>query len=88
MMVEWLSQLQEVDTEGVEPMWTPLQMMEKLDDTDSKAEQIDLNAVPSPRYREDKAVHHPNPTELLANAPHTASGYVLVPKILGAEDEG
>lgn len=88
MMVEWLSQLQEVDTEGVEPMWTPLQMIEKLSSTDDDAKQVDLDAVPSPRYRQDQAVQHPNPSELLANAPHTASGYILVPKILGAEDEG
>lgn len=88
MMVSWLSPLKDVNTEGVEPMWTPLQMIEKqmMNDSDADETRNDVNSVSSPRYRDDTAVLHPNPSELLANVPHQSSGYVLVPKILGGDD--
>jgi aspartyl-tRNA(Asn)/glutamyl-tRNA(Gln) amidotransferase subunit C len=61
-ILDWIEQLNEVDTDGVEPMTTAIHM-------------------PLP-MREDEVTDGGDPARVLANAPKTAGGFFVVPKVV------
>jgi aspartyl-tRNA(Asn)/glutamyl-tRNA(Gln) amidotransferase subunit C len=61
-IIDWIEQLNEVDTDGVEPMTTALH-------------------TPLP-MREDAVTDGGYPERVLANAPKTAGGFFVVPKVV------
>ncbi len=61
-ILNWIEQLNEIDTEGVEPM---------------------TSAVKTPLpMREDVVTDGGDPARVLANAPKTANGFFVVPKVV------
>jgi aspartyl-tRNA(Asn)/glutamyl-tRNA(Gln) amidotransferase subunit C len=61
-ILDWIEQLGEVDTEGVEPMTTAIH-------------------TPLP-MREDEVADGGDRERVLANAPKTAGGFFVVPKVV------
>ena len=61
-ILNWIEQLNEVDTDGVEPMTTAIH-------------------TPLP-MREDVVTDGGDPTKVLGNAPRSAKGFFVVPKVV------
>ena len=61
-IMNWIEQLSEVDTDGVEPMTTSVAMSLPL--------------------REDVVTDGGDPAKVLGNAPKTAKGFFIVPKVV------
>ncbi|MDZ4371170.1 MAG: Asp-tRNA(Asn)/Glu-tRNA(Gln) amidotransferase subunit GatC [Phenylobacterium sp.] len=61
-ILDWIEQLNEVDTDGVEPM--------------TSAEAVSLP------MRDDVVTDGGDPDRLLANAPKSAKGFFVVPKVV------
>ena len=61
-IIAWIEQLNEVDTDGVEPM------------TSSVATTLPM--------RDDVVTDGGDPAKVLANAPKTAKGFFIVPKVV------
>ena len=61
-IITWIEQLNEVDTDGVEPM------------TSAVATSLPM--------REDVVTEGGDPARVLANAPKTAGGFFVVPKVV------
>jgi len=61
-ILNWIEQLNEVDTDGVEPM------------TSAVATSLPM--------REDVVTEGGDPARVLANAPKTAGGFFVVPKVV------
>jgi aspartyl-tRNA(Asn)/glutamyl-tRNA(Gln) amidotransferase subunit C len=61
-IMAWIEQLNEVDTDGVEPMTSAVR-------------------TPLP-MREDVVTDGGDPAKVLANAPKTAAGFFVVPKVV------
>ena len=61
-IISWIEQLNEVDTEGVEPM------------TSAVATTLPM--------REDVVTEGGDPAKVLGNAPKTAKGFYVVPKVV------
>ena len=65
-ILNWIEQLGEVDTSGVEPM----------------ASVMPKGLGGALRWREDTVTDGGIPEKVLANAPDTASGFFAVPKVI------
>ena len=61
-IMDWIEQLAEVDTDGVEPMTTSVAMTLPM--------------------REDVVTDGGDPEKVLGNAPKTAKGFFIVPKVV------
>ncbi|HEX7944050.1 MAG TPA: Asp-tRNA(Asn)/Glu-tRNA(Gln) amidotransferase subunit GatC [Phenylobacterium sp.] len=61
-IMSWIEQLNEVDTDGVEPMTTSVAMTLPM--------------------REDVVTDGGDPAKVLGNAPKTAKGFFIVPKVV------
>jgi aspartyl-tRNA(Asn)/glutamyl-tRNA(Gln) amidotransferase subunit C len=61
-IMDWIEQLSEVDTDGVEPMTTSVAMTLPM--------------------REDVVTDGGDPAKVLSNAPKTAKGFFIVPKVV------
>ena len=61
-IIDWIEQLGEVDTDGVEPM----------------SSAVDLKLP----MREDVVTDGGDPARVLANAPRSADGFFIVPKVV------
>jgi aspartyl-tRNA(Asn)/glutamyl-tRNA(Gln) amidotransferase subunit C len=61
-ILNWIEQLAEVDTDGVEPMTS-----------------VVAQALP---WREDVVTEGGDPDQILANAPKSARGFFIVPKVV------
>jgi aspartyl-tRNA(Asn)/glutamyl-tRNA(Gln) amidotransferase subunit C len=61
-IMDWIEQLAEVDTDGVEPMTTSVAMTLPM--------------------REDVVTDGGDPAKVLSNAPKTAKGFFIVPKVV------
>ena len=61
-ILDWIEQLNEVDTDGVEPMTTSVAMTLPM--------------------RDDVVTDGGDPSTVLANAPKTAKGFFIVPKVV------
>lgn len=61
-IMNWIEQLSEVDTDGVEPMTTSVAMTLPM--------------------REDVVTEGGDPAKVLSNAPKTAKGFFIVPKVV------
>jgi aspartyl-tRNA(Asn)/glutamyl-tRNA(Gln) amidotransferase subunit C len=61
-IMNWIEQLNEVDTDGVEPMTTSVAM-----------------SLP---MRDDVVTEGGDPAKVLGNAPKTAKGFFIVPKVV------
>ena len=61
-IISWIEQLNEVDTDGVEPMTTSVAMKLPM--------------------REDVVTDGGDPAKVLANAPKSAKGFYVVPKVV------
>jgi len=61
-IMDWIEQLSEVDTDGVEPMTTSVAMTLPM--------------------REDVVTEGGDPEKVLGNAPKTAKGFFIVPKVV------
>ena len=61
-IMNWIEQLSEVDTDGVEPMTTSVAMTLPM--------------------REDVVTDGGDPAKVLSNAPKTAKGFFIVPKVV------
>jgi aspartyl-tRNA(Asn)/glutamyl-tRNA(Gln) amidotransferase subunit C len=61
-ILDWIEQLNEVDTDGVEPMTTSVAMTLPM--------------------REDEVTDGGDPEKVLRNAPKSAKGFFVVPKVV------
>ena len=61
-IISWIEQLNEVDTEGVEPMTTSVAMKLPM--------------------RDDVVTEGGDPAKVLGNAPKSAKGFFIVPKVV------
>ena len=61
-IMSWIEQLNEVDTDGVEPMTTSVAMTMPM--------------------RDDVVTEGGDPAKVLSNAPKTAGGFFVVPKVV------
>jgi aspartyl-tRNA(Asn)/glutamyl-tRNA(Gln) amidotransferase subunit C len=61
-IMNWIEQLNEVDTDGVEPMTTSVAMKLPM--------------------REDVVIEGGDPSKVLGNAPKSAKGFFIVPKVV------
>jgi Asp-tRNA(Asn)/Glu-tRNA(Gln) amidotransferase C subunit len=99
-MIQWMSQIKSIATDGIQPIYTPLQIIESTntkhyaigthsnsdtqDDTKHHPSMLHPHNKSSERYRHDIATEGNMQRDVLSNASHTDRGFIVVPKVINS----
>ncbi len=79
-MIQWMSSIHNVNTDNVQPIYTPIQIIENNTNNDKTLHSNSRSYTE--RYRSDIVSDGNYQSDILRNAPNTDKGFVLVPKVV------
>lgn len=88
-IINWISQIKHLDTTGINPMYTPLEVMKR-----NNSNQHNINNSNDANYngyelqtRADQVTQDPNAAQIaLSNAPYKYGGFFVVPKVVDSTE--